>query len=138
MFPSTKVGIITVRTGAIFLLGIALLYIGLGYPYLAKGLLNLEPALSGEVRAVWLAFCFQLILIAALVLMYSRRSSLQKTLLWLCGSVVFVDGMLVRHFVSISYFPAQLLVIAGLIVLLGSYFLSGERVVHRLAHLTGR
>lgn len=129
MFESITVGIILVRAGAIFLLCIALLYIGLGYPYMSRGLLNIEPALSGEVRAIWLAFCFHLILIAALLLMYSRRSSLQKTLLWLCGSVLFVDAMLVRYFVSSFYFPAQLLGVAGVIILLGSFLLSGVGVV---------
>lgn len=128
-------GIILIRAGAVFLLCIGLVYIALGYPYLSKGLLNIEPALSGEVRAIWLAFSVHLILIAALVLMYSRRSSLQMTLLWLCGSVLFVDGLLVRHFVSSLYLPAQGLQIAGLIILVGTFSLFWKGFVQRKARV---
>jgi hypothetical protein len=132
----TTLGIIFVRAGTILLLAIALLYIGAGYPYLTRGLLNIDPALSGEVKAIWLAFCFQLILIAVLLLMYSRRRSPQKVLLGLCGSVLFIDAMLVRSFVSSFYLPAQFLMITGLIILLGCFFITWEGVVHKPTQLT--
>jgi len=133
----TTLGIVFVRAGTIFLLGIALLYIGAGYPYLTRGLLNIDPALSGEVKAIWLAFCFQLILIAVLLMIYSRRRSPHKVLLCLCGSVLFVDAMLVRGFVSSFYLPAQFLMITGLIILMGCFFVTCDGFSHRPVQLPG-
>jgi hypothetical protein len=130
----TTLGIIFVRVGAVFLLCIALLHISAGYPYLTRGLLNIDPALSGEVKAIWLAFGSQLILMAVLIFMHSRKRSPQKVLLCLCGAVLFLDAMLIRGFVSTYYLPAQFLIITGLIILLGCFLINYDGLIHRPAH----
>jgi hypothetical protein len=131
----TTLGIIFVRVGTVFLLCIALLHISAGYPYLTRGLLNIDPALSGEVKAIWLAFGSQLILMAVLIFMHSRKRSPQKVLLSLCGAVLFLDAMLIRAFVSNYYLPAQFLMITGLIILLGCFFITYDGLIHRPAQL---
>jgi arginine exporter protein ArgO len=89
--------------------------------------------LSGEVKAIWLAFGSQLMLMAVLIFMHSRKRSPQKVLLCLCGVVLFLDAMLIRGFVSPYYLPAQFLMITGLIILVGCFFITWDGVLQKPA-----
>lgn len=113
---------ILVRGGSILLILTAFLYLYLGYPYVSKGLFaaSLDAALSGELRAVWLGFCLHLFFIAYLLLVSSRRSKPHQSIVVLGGLVVLVDAILVRAFFA-NTIGAQLLMLSGLFVLLGSF-----------------
>jgi len=120
MFKS--VPIILVRGGSILLLLTAFLYLYLGYPYASKGLSGsgIDNALSGELKALWLGFCLHLFFIAYLVLVSFRRNNPHLSTVVLGGLIVAVDAILVRAFVA-NTFGAQLLMLSGISILLGSY-----------------
>jgi hypothetical protein len=113
---------ILVRGGSILLIFTAFLYLYLGYPYISKGLFatNIDAAVSGELRAVWLGFCLQLLFTAYLLLVNSRRSNPHESIVVLAGLVVLVDAILVRIFVA-NTFGAQLLMLSAICVLVGSF-----------------
>ncbi len=113
---------ILVRGGSILLILTAFLYLYLGYPYVSKGLFaaNIDGAISGELRAVWLGFCLHLFFTVYLLLVNSRRSNPHESILVLGGLVVLVDSILVRIFVA-NTFGAQLLMLSAICVLLGSF-----------------
>jgi len=117
------VPIILVRGGSILLLLTAFLYLYLGYPYVSKGLSvsGIDNAVSGELKAVWLGFSLQLFFIVYLLLVNSRRSNPHLSTVVLGGLIVVLDAILVRVFVA-NTFGAQLLMLSGLGILLGSYF----------------
>ena len=114
--------IILVRLGSILLILTAFLYLYLGYPYVSKGLFaaNIDGAVAAELRAVWLGFCLQLVFTAYLLLVNSRRSTSNESIVVLGGLVVLVDCILVRVFVA-NTFGAQLLALSAICVLLGSF-----------------
>lgn len=116
------VPIILVRGGSILLLLTAFLYLYLGYPYVWKGLAGsgIDNAMSGELKAVWLGFCLHLFFIAYLLLVSFRRSNPHLSIVVLGGLIVAVDSLLVRAFVA-NTFGAQLLMLSGISILLGSY-----------------
>ena len=124
MLKSIKVPMTLVRVGTVMLIIIAFLYIYLGYPYVSKGLFasNLDAGVSGEVRAAYLGFSLQLFFIAYLLLDSSRRSNPRKLIMLLCGLIIFVDGFLVRAFLTNNNLVGQALALSGTLVLLGSFF----------------
>jgi hypothetical protein len=113
---------ILVRGGSILLIFTAFLCLYLGYPYVSKGLIaaNIDGAVSGELKAVWLGFCLHLFFTAYLLLVNSRRSNSHESIVVLGGLVVLVDAILVRIFVA-NTFGAQLLMLSGIGILLGSF-----------------
>lgn len=122
MSKLTKVPMIFVWGGSIFLVFAAFLYLYLGYPYVTKGMFaaNLDGAVSAEVKAVWLGFCLQLFFIAYLLIASSRRVSPQKLTVLLCGVIILVNAFLIRAFLA-NTMGAQLLMVSGLLILLGNY-----------------
>src|SRR4029450_12965608 len=96
---------ILVRGGSILLIFTAFLCLYLGYPYVSKGVIaaNIDGAVSGELKAVWLGFCLHLFFTAYLLLVNSRRSNPHESILVLGGLVVLVDSILVRIFVANTF-----------------------------------
>jgi hypothetical protein len=122
---------ILVRGGSILLILTAFLYLYLGFPYVSKGLFvaNIDAAVSGELKAVWLGFCLQLFFTAYLLLVSSRRSHSHESIVVLGGLVVLAESILVRIFFA-NTFGAQLLGLSGLGILLGSFlWILFERVM---------
>jgi hypothetical protein len=121
MLKSIRVPTILVRTGSVVLVITAFLYLYLGYPYMVKGMFaaNLDGVVSGEVKAVWLGFCLHLFFVAYLLVVNSRRDHLHKSTVVMCGIIVSVDAFLVRGFVA-NTFAAQLLILSGMLILVGS------------------
>jgi hypothetical protein len=121
MFRS--IPIILVRGGSVLLILTAFLFLYLGFPFVSKGLFaaNIDEAVSGELKAVWVGFCLHLFFIAYLLLVSSRRRHSHESIVVLGGLVVLADSILVRIFFA-NTFGAQLLGLSGIGILLGSFF----------------
>lgn len=122
MFKLTKVPMIFVRGGSIFLIFAAFLCLYLGYPYVTKGMFaaNVDGAVSAEVKAVWIGFCLQLFFMAYLLIAGSRRVNPQKLIVLFCGLIILFHAFLIRAFLG-NTMAAQLLMVSGLLILLGNY-----------------
>lgn len=115
-----RVPMILVRGGSVLLIIAALLYVNLGYPYVSQGVSNLDGVLAGELKAVWLGFSLHLFFIAYLLMVGSRRSNPHRIIVALSGLIILVDSLLIRVFVA-NTIGAQVLMMSGLAVLLGSF-----------------
>jgi hypothetical protein len=108
--------------GAISLAGVALSYF-FGYSFKLSVALdnnNLEPALDHAIRAQWLAFACQAMLIALLYLLVAfRPHAVTREVIVLLGLLQLVECVLLFSF-SGSTVAAALLIIAALFVLAGA------------------
>jgi hypothetical protein len=107
--------------GAVALLGVAIYYFA-NYVTLAIALNNnnLQPSLNQSIRALWLAFACQNLLVGSLyVVVAYRPHAVTREVIVLLGLMQLVESMLLFTF-SGSRIVAYLLIGAALFVLIGA------------------
>jgi hypothetical protein len=108
-------------TGALALVGLALAYFG-KYVVLSIALGNngMQPELSQSIRALWLAYASQALLIGLLYALVAwKPHAVSREVIVILGMLQLVEAILQFSFAG-STIAAALLVAAALCVLLGS------------------
>jgi hypothetical protein len=107
--------------GALALIGLALFYLS-KYVVLAIALNNndLQPDLEASIRAMWLAFACQALLIGALYALVAwKPHAVSREVIVILGMLQLVEAVLQSSFAG-SGIVAILLSVAALFVLIGS------------------
>ena len=107
--------------GALSLIGLALFHFG-RYVVVSIALANngLQPALSQAIRALWLAFACQALLIGMLYALVAwKPHAVSREVIVILGMLQLVEAIL-QFFFAGSGIAATLLVAAALCVLLGA------------------
>ena len=95
----------------------------IGYKFLIPDLVKagVDPAIVGAVKAVWLAFSVEFVVLSPVLVWISRRTGLRPLLLYL-ALIPVTDFILMYHFVGL--FIGTYIVAAGsLLLVIGAWLL---------------